>query len=86
MASVPSPRLPGSMTVPPLYGWEDILTVLTVLVVVAVVFFLAAAAGRSVDDRAEWQASLDARSGRRRNPEPDPPDGPDDPHRPGPPA
>lgn len=62
MAPVPTPPLPGSMTVPPLFGWETILAVLALLVAVAVVFFLVAAAGRGVDSRSEWQAWLDARS------------------------
>jgi hypothetical protein len=69
MTPAPTPPLPGSMTVPPLYGWEDILAALTVLVVLAVVFFLASAAGRSADSRSEWQAGLDARSRERRLPD-----------------
>jgi len=65
MAPVTSPPAPGSMTVPPLFGWEVILTVLVVVAVVAVAFvaFGAMRAGRS--DRSEWQAWLDARSGPR---------------------
>jgi hypothetical protein len=74
MAPVPTPPLPGSMTVPPLFGWEDILTVLSFLIGLAVLFFLASAAGRSVDGRSEWQAGLDARSRERRLPD----DGSDD--------
>ena len=62
MTPASTPPLPGSMTVPPLFGWETILTILAVLLALAVVFFLASAAGRSVDDRAEWRAGLDARS------------------------
>ncbi len=74
MAAVPTPPLPGSMTVPPLFGWEDILTVLSFLIGLAVLFFLASAAGRSVDGRSDWQAGLDARSRERRLPD----DGSDD--------
>lgn len=56
------------MTVPPLFGWEVILTVLVLLVALAVAFFLASAAGTAADDRSDWQAWLDARSSRRRYP------------------
>ena len=69
MAPVPTPPPPGSMTVPPLFGWEDILTVLALLLVLAVVFFLVSAAGPPVDSRSEWQAGLDARSRERRFPD-----------------
>ena len=64
MAPATTPA-PGSMTVPPLFGWEVILTGLVLLVLVAVVFlaFGATRAGRT--DRSEWQAWLDARSGSR---------------------
>jgi hypothetical protein len=75
MAPETTPPLPGSMTVPPLFGWQNILTVLTVLLVVAVVFFLASATGRSVDGRSEWQAALAARSRGRRPPEDGPAEG-----------
>jgi hypothetical protein len=54
------------MTVPPLFGWEVILTVLVLLVALAVAFFLASAAGTAADDRSDWEAWLDARSTRRR--------------------
>jgi hypothetical protein len=76
MAPVPTPPLPGSMTVPPLFGWEDILTVLAVLIALAVVFFLASAAGRSADSRSEWQAGLQARSREHRHPDDGSVDGP----------
>jgi hypothetical protein len=71
MVPVPTPPLPGSMTVPPLFGWQDILTVLAVLIALAVVFFLASATGRSVESRSDWQAGLDARSRERRLPDDD---------------
>ena len=86
MVPVPTPPLPGSMTVPPLFGWDAILTVLAVLIALAVVFFLVAAAGRSVDSRSEWQAGLAARSRVRRFPDGESPDGPDEPLRTDPPA
>jgi hypothetical protein len=63
----PSPPMPGSMTVPPWFGWEAILIVLVLLVVVAVAFFVASAASPDVDGRSEWQAGLDARSQVRRD-------------------
>ena len=62
MTPVPPEPLPGSMTVPLLFGWESILVVLVVLVAVAVVFFLASAAGTGADSRSEGQAGLEARS------------------------
>jgi hypothetical protein len=58
---------PGSMTVPPWFGWEAVLVVLVLLVVVAVAFFVASATGTDVDGRSEWQAGLDARSQWRRD-------------------
>jgi hypothetical protein len=62
------------LTVPPLFGWEHILTGLTVLVVVAVVFLLVAASGMAENERSDWRAGLDARSRARRDPEFDPED------------
>jgi hypothetical protein len=53
------------MTVPPLFGWEVIFTVLVLLVALAVAFFLASATGTGQDDRSDWQDYLDARSSRR---------------------
>jgi hypothetical protein len=66
MAPDPSRPLPGSMTVPPWFGWQAILLVLVLLVVVAGAFFVASATGTDVDGRSEWQAGLDARSHHRR--------------------
>jgi hypothetical protein len=63
MASVPTPPPPGSMTVPPLFGWETILVVLVVVVVVAAGFLAVGAVARSSHGRSEWQAWLDGRSG-----------------------
>jgi hypothetical protein len=56
------------MTVSMLFGWETIATAVTVLVVVAVAFLVVGAASRSSAGRAEWQAWLDARSGRHQDP------------------
>jgi hypothetical protein len=68
MAPATTPPAPGSMTVPPLFGWEVILLLLVVVGVVAVAFvaFGAMRAGRS--DRSEWQAWLDTRSASYRQP------------------
>jgi hypothetical protein len=68
MTPVPTEPLPGSMTVPPLFGWENILLILIVLVAVAVAFFVASATGADADARSEWQAGLDARSRDRVDP------------------
>ena len=65
MAPVTTPRLPGSMTVPPLFGWENIFIVLVLLIAVAVAFFVASAIGTGSDHKSEWQAGLDARSRER---------------------
>jgi hypothetical protein len=56
------------MTVPPLFGWEVILTVVALLVAVAVVFLLVLAAGLADNDRSDWQAYLEARSSRSTDP------------------
>lgn len=61
------------MTVPPLFGWEGILTVVTILLIVAVSYLLVLASRSSKDSRSEWQAFLDARSSR---PATDPSTGP----------
>jgi hypothetical protein len=52
------------MTVPPLFGWEAILTGLLLLVAVAVAFLVIAAARAGTSGRSEWQAELAARSRR----------------------
>ena len=68
MTPVPIEPLPGSMTVPPLFGWENILIVLIVLIAVAVAFFVASVAGTDAEHRSEWQSGLDARSRERLDP------------------
>ena len=68
MASVPTPPPPGSMTVPPLFGWGEILTVLVLLLVLVVVFLVVAEAAPAGSRRSEWQAGLAARSSRPPDP------------------
>jgi len=65
MAHVAAPPAPGSLTVPPLFGWEAILTGLLLLIAVAVAFLVIAAARAGASGRSEWQAWLDARSRRQ---------------------
>lgn len=64
------------MTVPLLFGWEYILAVLMVLVAVAVVSLVIGATGAGGNERSEWQAWLDARSVRPRDPVSGPHDAP----------
>jgi hypothetical protein len=54
------------MTVPPLFGWEHILTACALVAVVAVAALVVLASGRATSGRSEWQAWLDGRSVRRR--------------------
>ncbi|MET0764738.1 MAG: hypothetical protein ABWY29_07715 [Blastococcus sp.] len=61
MAPATTPPLPGSMTVPPLFGWEVIVVVLLLFVALAVTFFVLSATGRNTSERRELQAWLDAR-------------------------
>jgi hypothetical protein len=67
MAPVPTPLPPGSLTVPPTFGWEDILTVLGLVLGVAVAFLVIGVVAASVTGRREWQAWLDARPSRHRD-------------------
>jgi len=62
MAPDPTSLDPGSMTVPPLFGWEHIVTVLAVMAVVGAAFLLHSVARGSVHARSDWQSWLDARS------------------------
>jgi hypothetical protein len=68
MPPAPPAPVPGNMTVPPLFGWWEILVLLVVVLAVAVVAFLFLGAGPAASGRSEWQAFLDGRSNR---PEPD---------------
>ena len=58
---------PGSMTVPPLFGWEDIALALALVVVAAVAGLVFLAAGRARSTQSEWRAWLDGRSAPRRD-------------------
>lgn len=62
----PDPSLldPGRMTVPPLFGWENIVLVLALMAVVGLAFLLHSVARGSVHERADWQSWLEARSSR----------------------
>lgn len=66
------------MTVPPLFGWEEILAVLGLVTAAAVAFLLIATVCTAVIGRWEWQAFLAGRSRRQEwgppAPEPDPRD------------
>ena len=68
MSPTPTPLPPGSMTVPPLFGWGEILTVLVLLLVLVAVFLVVAAAAPAGSRRSEWQAGLAARSRRSADP------------------
>jgi hypothetical protein len=62
------PTAPGSMTVPPLFGWEVILVALVLLAVVAVAFVAFGATRAGHSERSEWQAWLDNRSAAQQQP------------------
>ena len=53
------------MTVPPLFGWDVIATLLALLVLVVAAFVIAGSARAGERERSEWQAWLDARSAQR---------------------
>jgi len=67
MSPAPTAPLPGSMTVPPLFGWEHILIALVVIVGAGLVALALLAVGRAGSERDEWQAFLAARSAQRRD-------------------
>jgi hypothetical protein len=64
MTPHPTPLDPGSMTVPPWFGWEYIVVVLALVALVAAAWLVIAAARGPVNERSEWQAWLAARSSR----------------------
>ena len=66
MTPAPTAPLPGSMTVPLLFGWELILVGLLVVVLAGLVALVLLAAGRARSERDEWQAFLESRSARHR--------------------
>jgi hypothetical protein len=55
------------MTVPPLFGWEQVLVAVAIVVVLAVAALVVLAAGSAARQRAEWRSWLDGRSAGRRN-------------------
>ncbi len=61
-AAVPTPLPPGSMTVPPWFGWGEVALVVVLAVLVGLAAFATLAAGRGSSGRSEWQAWLDGRS------------------------
>jgi hypothetical protein len=71
MEPMRTPRPWGNMTVPPLFGWENILVLLLLLIVLVVAFFVITATGPAKSEREDWQQFLDARS--RRSPDADEP-------------
>ncbi|GAA3168269.1 hypothetical protein GCM10010531_21380 [Blastococcus jejuensis] len=64
MDPAPTPPPPGNLTVPPLFGWEEIVTVLGIVIAGAAAFLVIAAIATAWTGRAEWRAYLDARSRR----------------------
>jgi hypothetical protein len=66
MTPVPSAPPPGSMTVPPLFGWEHILVALALIALAGLAGLVLLAAGRAAGSRNDWQAWLDGRSAQRR--------------------
>jgi hypothetical protein len=60
----PDATLPdfGRMTVPPLFGWQILLTGVVVVLLVGMVAFALMATGRADSSRSEWEAWLAARS------------------------
>ena len=65
MTAAPTPLPPGSMTVPPLFGWGEVALVVALVVLVGLAAFVALAAGRATSSRSEFEAWLEARSGPR---------------------
>ena len=65
----PDATLPdfGRMTVPPLFGWQILLTGVVVVLLVGMVAFVLLATGRADSSRSEWEAWLAARSTARQD-------------------
>jgi hypothetical protein len=68
MAPELTPPPPGSMTVPPLFGWQEIAVVLVLLGALGVAFLVLATARAGTGERSEWQAYLAGRSSSGREP------------------
>ncbi|MGY1722085.1 hypothetical protein [Blastococcus sp. SYSU DS0533] len=63
--AAPSPApVPGNLTVPPLFQWEVVATVVVLAAVLAVVAVIALSAAPGAGERAEWQRWLAGRSHR----------------------
>jgi hypothetical protein len=71
MAAAPTPLPPGSMTVPPLFGWETVAVAVTLLLAAGMVFLLVTATRAGAGRRDEWRALLEARSARGGDGRPD---------------
>ena len=65
MPAVPTPLPPGSMTVPPWFGWGEVALVVVLAVLLGVAAYVALAAGRAASGRSEFEAWLEGRSGPR---------------------
>jgi hypothetical protein len=57
-----STPLPGSLTVPPLYGWVGIVALVVLAALVGIGFLVVGAMARSESRAMEWQSWLEARS------------------------
>lgn len=53
---------PGSLTVPPLFGWEGLVALLVAAVVIGVGFLVLSAVSASRRPSADWDAWLQGRS------------------------
>ncbi|MDK3256929.1 hypothetical protein [Blastococcus capsensis] len=71
MAPAPTPQMPGNLTVPVLFGWENLVTVVVLAVVTAVLFVVALAAAAAGSRRSEWRGWLDSRPTGAARPAPD---------------
>ena len=65
MGPDPAPLLPGSMTVPPWFGWGEVALVVALALLLGLAAFVALVAGRAPGSRSEWDAWLEGRSGPR---------------------
>ncbi|MCZ2860534.1 hypothetical protein [Blastococcus sp. VKM Ac-2987] len=62
MTSPPDSPAPGNLTVPPLFDWDVLASVVGLVAVLAVVALFALSARPGASGRAEWQQLLAARS------------------------
>ncbi|WP_041775744.1 hypothetical protein [Blastococcus saxobsidens] len=61
MAPAPTPQMPGNLTVPVLFGWENLVTVVVLALVTALLFVVVLAAAAAGSRRSEWRDWLDSR-------------------------